>query len=95
MKASIIGRNLGDLKNHSLYLCWVNFYYENVYLLWMPVIDYLLKNEECALFTALRLRTKSFEIIQTERFSSTFTLYVYIFFCTTKSFFSLLLISGS
>ena len=52
----------------------------------MPVIDYF--------FTALRLRTKSFEIIQTERFSSTFTLYV-IFFCTAKSCFSLLLISGS
>ena len=45
-------------------------------------------------FTALRLTTKSFEIIQTERFSSTFTMYV-IFFCTTKSCFSLLLISGS
>ena len=54
----------------------------------------LIKKRRVCFFTALRLRTKSFEIIQTERFGSTLTLYV-IFFCTTKSFFSLLLISGS
>lgn len=54
----------------------------------------LIKKRRVCFSTALRQRAKSFEIIQTERFSSTFTLYV-IFFCTTKSCFSLLLISGS